>query len=406
MRISKDIHKQRRAQKRDPLLLTGGTGFIGSHLAAELAQEGYPVWILARPNKHLSAPKRMEQIFAWFQMSPQDLEHIRVVEGSLEQPNLGLDGNQYDELLNRVAEIVHCASSTSFSARKRKEVEAANIQSLQNVLSLAVQGRCYYFHHMSTAYVAGKREGLCSEEIAEPGPFNNVYEETKVRGERMVAEVCTLQGIRFNIYRPSIVYGNSQNGKSTSFRALYYPVRTVQFFKRLYETDLEENGGKRATLMGVRRQADGTLFLPIRLEADENGGINLIPVNYLVQAFMAIREECLDGDIFHIVNPKLVKISDLIEYTQKMLRISGMRAASAKDFARTSRNALEILFYSYLEAYAPYIRDTRLFDQKKADAILRPRGITCAAFNDEIFFRIMDYAIESAWGAKLFPAGD
>jgi nucleoside-diphosphate-sugar epimerase len=406
VRISKDIYRERRARKRDPLLLTGGTGFIGSHLAAEFAKEGIPVWILARPNQQLSAPKRMEQIFAWFQMNLKDLEHVRVVEGSLDQPHLGLDGNQYAELLNRVGEIVHCASNTSFSERKRKEVEAANIQSLQNVLILAAEGRCCYFHHLSTAYVAGKRTGLFPEEIVEPGPFHNVYEESKCRGERMVVEVCTRQGIRCNIYRPSIVYGNSQNGRSTSFRALYYPVRTVQFFKRLYETDLEENGGKRAALMGVRRQTNGILYFPLRLETDENGGVNLIPVNYLVQAFMAIREECLDSDIFHIVNPKPVKISDLIEYTQKLFGITGMRAASAEDFARIPRNALEILFHNYLEAYAPYIRDTRLFDRKKAEAVLRPRGIPCPDFNDEIFFRIMGYAIESAWGAKLFPPGD
>ncbi len=57
----------------------------------------------------------------------------------------------------------------------------------------------YYFQHISNAYVAGRREGLCREELVENDQFMNGYEENKYRGERMVDDLCDQEGIRINI---------------------------------------------------------------------------------------------------------------------------------------------------------------------------------------------------------------
>jgi nucleoside-diphosphate-sugar epimerase len=218
----------------------------------------------------------------------------------------------------------------------------------------------------------------------------------------MVADLCAQEGIRLNIYRPSIVYGNSKDGRSLSFRGLYYPVRTVLFFKNLYETDIKENGGKRAQEMGVGLEGNGFLHLPIRLEGKTDGGINLIPIDFFLQAFLAVMEECLDGGTFHIVNRRLTKIEELIDYTQRLFQINGIRAASAQDFERIPKNALEILFDSYLEAYKPYIRDSRIFASTNAEAILQKRQIVCPDLDFDVFSRCMRYAVAAGWGAKSF----
>ena len=337
----------------------------------------------------------------WHGVRPRDLSQVRILEGFLDRPDLGLDRTQYSDVLNQVEEIIHCASSTSFSERKRVEVEAANIQGLQNVLDLARRSRCYYFHHISTAYVAGKREGVCREELVETDQFTNVYEETKHRGERMVADLCAGEGIRLNIYRPSIVYGNSRNGRSLSFRALYYPVRTVLFLKNLYETDIKDHGGKRAEQMGVRLEADHSVYLPLRVEINERGGINLIPIDYFLEAFLAVMEECLEGGVFHIVSRRLKKIEEIIDYARRLFQVSGIRPSSTRDFTQVPRNALEVLFDSYLEAYKPYIRDARVFENSKVEAILKKRQIACPDLDFDRFSRCMIYAVESGWGAKL-----
>lgn len=381
--------------------MTGATGFLGSHIAAELARRGYSLWIIARPGKDRTARERVGQLFDWLGVGPWDPSKIRILEGYLDQPDLGMDRAQYKEILDQADEIIHCASNTSFSERKRAEVEAANIRGLQNVLDLAARSHSYYFHHVSTAYVAGKREGLCREELVETNHFTNVYEETKYRGERMVADLCAHEGIRLNIYRPSIVYGNSRDGRSLSFRALYYPIRTALFFKNLYLTDIKENGGKKAKEMGVRLEGDGFLRLPIRLEVNAVGGINLIPVDFFLQAFLAVMEESLEGGIFHIVNRRLKKIEELINYAQRLFQISGIRAASPQDFERVPRNGLEILFESYLEIYKPYICESRIFECGKAEPILQKRQIACPDLDFDIFSNCMRYAVASGWGAKL-----
>ncbi|MGC9976928.1 MAG: hypothetical protein ABSC57_09500 [Syntrophales bacterium] len=96
------------------------------------------------------------------------------------------------------------------------------------------------------------------------------------------------EGIGFSVYRPSIVYGNSRTGRSIRFSAVYYPIRTILFLRDLYDADIRERGGSKAREMNVMLSGDGSLHLPIKVEVSENGGVNLIPIDYFVDAFMAL----------------------------------------------------------------------------------------------------------------------
>jgi len=374
---------------------------LGSHIAAEMIGRGFSLWVLCRPNKHLTGRERFARILDWLGVKNPDPSKVRVVEGDLGQPLFGLEKRRYDEILDQVDEIIHCASNTSFSERKRAEVEAVNITGLQNALHLAAQGRCYFFHHLSTAYAAGRKMGVCREERIETEDFHNVYEETKCRGEGMAADLCAREGIRLSIYRPSIVYGNSRTGAALTFRAFYYPVRTVLFFKNLYQTDILENGGQRAKEMGVKMDPDGRIYLPIRLERNENGGINLVPVDFFLQAFMALWEDCPAGGIFHLVNARPKKIDELIDYTRRLFRVEGVRAVPSGDFQEVPRNPLEILFDTYLDAYQPYMRDGRVFDSRRADSVLQRRNLLCPDLDFEVFSRCMNYAVAAGWGGRI-----
>ena len=401
MRIRTGDLKRERAAGGGRILLTGGTGFLGSHLAAELLRSGHRLFLLARPLKQQRAEERMGKLLDWFGITPDLRVNLRVMEGTVEKPGLGLAGEALSECLDNTIEIIHCASNTSFAERKRPEVEAANIDGLLNVLDFASRSRCVFFHHLSTAYVAGRKQGLCREEPVDTDQFTNVYEETKACAERLASHHCRTAGIRLNIYRPSIVYGDSRTGRSLRFNALYYPVKTTVFLKNLYEADILQRGGRKAGMMGVRRESDGGLYLPIRLEVGSAEGINLIPVDHFVSAFMAIREDSLEGGIFHIVNARQKAMGDLIDYTRRLFHISGIEPCTPDDFEARPRNTLEILFNGYLEAYGPYMRDKRTFAMDNAQSILAKRAIACPEFDFEIFSRCMNYAVEVDWGAKL-----
>lgn len=181
----------------------------------------------------------------------QSLVHI--VSGDLNCSDLGLCPTDYHQLASSVDEIIHCASDTSFSERKRPQIEKANVENLHHLLDFAAKSSCCFFHFISTAYVAGKKRGSCPEALVETQRFFNVYEETKYRAEKTAAKRCSKEGMRLNIYRPSIVYGNSRTGKTLRFNAMYYPVKMLVFFKKSVSqkyrrTDIE------------RRRKDGDIF--------------------------------------------------------------------------------------------------------------------------------------------------
>ena len=399
MRITIEHLADKRQSRTGRILVTGGTGFLGCHILVELLTGGYPVIALVRSSGQLSAWERVRRLLDWLNLDGAVRSRLEVIEGSIDQPNLGMNPGDYSTLLDRVSEIVHCASDTSFSERKKADVERTNIHGMKHVLDFAVNGRCFFFHYVSTAYAAGRKSGICREELVDNKVFTNVYEETKCRAEWMASERCGREGIRLSIYRPSIVYGNSKTGRTIRFNAVYHPIKTLLFLKNLYEADIRQEGGKRALEMGVKLTDDGSLYLPIRVEVAANGGLNLIPINYFAEAFTVLMEECLDGGIFHIVNQRPKRIEDLIDYTKMLFKIDGVVPCLTAAFDGKPKNALEILFDNYLEVYVPYMRDTRVFDNQKAQSILSKRDMVCPDFDFEVFSRCMNYAVECGWGS-------
>jgi nucleoside-diphosphate-sugar epimerase len=401
-RLSRAGVEKKRADRSARFFLTGGTGFLGSHIAAELLKKGYRVCFLARPGGRGSARDRVGEILDWFGLPAGARRGLSVVEGDITRPGLGMTAETRRGLLAETDEIIHCASNTSFSERKRTEVETVNGGGLSNVLEFARESAAGFFHQVSTAFVAGRVAGPCLEEPVTAREFWNPYEETKARGERLAALACRAAGLGLTIYRPSIVYGDSRTGRSLLFNAVYYPVRTALFIKDLYEKDIRERGGTKAEEMGVRIAADGSTHLPLRIATSRRGGLNLVPVDYFTAAFLALLEDAPEGGIFHIVNGAPKRIDDLVGYSCRLFRMTGIRACEPEEFGKAPRNALETLYERYVEAYGPYMRDSRVFDTAKSRPILESRGIVCPEFDYDIFARCMNYAVEVGWGSRLF----
>jgi nucleoside-diphosphate-sugar epimerase len=401
--MSREDVAGRRAGRSTRFFVTGGTGFLGSHLAVALLKRGHPVCLLARSLEQQSAEDRVQALLDWFGLPADRRRELRIVEGDITRPGLGVEPVLLREVLQHTDEIVHCASNTAFSERKRVEVEAVNGGGLSQVLICARASSAYFFHHVSTAFVAGNTSGRCAEEPATPRGFHNAYEETKCRGERMVMAACRDAGLRLAIYRPSIVYGDSRTGRSLLFNALYHPVRTALFIRDLYEKDIREGGGRKAQEMGVRTDPDGTMRLPLRIEVAREGGINLIPVDFFTDAFLSIMEGAPDGGIFHLVNDRVTRLEELIDYTCRLLRVTGIEACGPEAFAAVPRNGIEMLFDRYVEPYVPYMRDARRFEATNSRALLQRSGVACPEFDYDMFARCMSFAIGAGWRSPVLP---
>jgi nucleoside-diphosphate-sugar epimerase len=401
MRIETALLREKRAARASRILVTGGTGFLGSHFAVALLRAGYPVTILARSSKRLPARDRVARLADWFGLEEEARRRLAVAEGDILDPGWAAAAAQGDGGLGEVDEIVHCASNTSFAERKRPEVEAANVDGLRNVLDFTARSGCFFFHHVSTAFVAGKRTGICAEEWVEGGEFTNVYEETKARGEILVREACRREGIRLNVYRPSIIYGDSRTGRTLRFNALYFPVKAAVYLRDIYLADIRERGGRKASELGIRMEESGILFMPLRIEVGRAGGINLVPIDHCVDVFMAILEDGLDGGIYHIVNPGATKIATIVDHAKRLFRLDGIEACGPEGFGGRPKNVLETLYDAYLDVYRPYMQDVRTFEVKNAAPALESRGLECPTFSYELFARCMEYARETDWGARF-----
>ena len=404
-RISAQSLERKRKDRSTRFFLTGGTGFLGSHVAVELLKRGFEVSLLARSDERRSAAERVGRLLDWFALPAEPRLRLRVVEGDIMQPGLGIDSAELSAVLKGTDEIVHLASNTSFSERKRPQVEATNIGGLSRVLEFARASQTGFFHHVSTAFVAGKTTGTCLEEPAQRREFNNVYEETKCRGESMISSACREAGIGSAIYRPSIVYGDSRTGRSLRFDAVYHPVKMALFMKDMCERDIREGDGSKARELGVSVGPDGTIHLPLRIEIVEQGGVNIIPVDYFTDSLLALMEATRPGAIFHIASPKLTKIEDIADYSSRLFHLSGISTCTAQEFIEQPRSPLELLYGHYVGAYGPYMKDTRAFDMTKSSAILDQRGIVCPSFDYGVFSRCMLFAVAAGWGAGLFEGG-
>jgi nucleoside-diphosphate-sugar epimerase len=386
------------------VFLTGGTGFLGSHLAAALLAKGYRVCLLTRSAGQQSAEHRVASLLDWFGVPADARRALRVVDGDITRPYLGIDRGALGRILHETEGIIHCASCTAFSERKRAELEHVNVLGLSHVLQFAASTAARAFHHVSTAYVAGKASGSCAEEPSTANVFHNPYEETKCQGERMVLARCPDMGVTASIYRPSIVYGDSRTGRSLLFNALYHPVRTAVFIRDLYRKDIAEKGGTNAAELGVRTEPDGALRLPLRIEVVPDGGFNLIPVDYFTEAFLTIMERAHDGGIFHIANPHVTTVELIIEYASRLFGLTGIEACRADAFAARPRNAIEVLFDRYVAPYVPYMNDRRRFEIARSGAFLANACRPCPEFDYEMFARCMSFAVESGWHSPLQQA--
>jgi nucleoside-diphosphate-sugar epimerase len=402
-RVSPDDLEAKRRDRTCRVLLTGGTGFLGSHLAASLLESGYPVILPVRRSRGLDAKARAGRMLAWLGLDRGADRSLEVVECDISRPAFGLSGAAFLDLAGKVDEIIHCASDTSFAEARRAEVEAANIGGLGNVLELAAAApACSFVHLISTAYAAGQTAGRCAEILTRPARFFNAYEETKCRAEWIARDFCRDAGIRLNIFRPSIVCGDSRTGRSPLFSAVYYPVRMVLYLKSLFEKDLREKGGDRARRAGAIVDSDGVIRLPIRVGTVAGTGIDVIPVDFFVTAFRALVEESRDGGVYHVVNGRVTPIERIIDFTASRFGLRGLEARPLDEIDGSPRNGLEALFDASLQAYGPYMRDARTFGTDVSGPVLKRRGIACPAFDYGLFSKCLSYAVETGWKDRPF----
>jgi len=386
-------------KSKSTIALTGATGFLGSHLMASLLTKGYNIIVFGRSAKNESLNERIARLLKWFEIDNFSGQ-VTYIDTDLSQDNLGIEEGEYSRLCSVVGSVIHCASDTSFSENKREKVMAANINNLKGILEFSKNANVNFFHYISTAYVAGTGMTYCKEILSSAKTFTNVYEESKAAAENIISGFCQKNSINLSIIRPSIVYGDSQNGRSLKFNALYFPIRSAQSIRNIYLNDLNNNGGIKAAKNGIYIDEDGYLFLPLKIYLPREGDLNIIPVDYFVNATVKIIENCSGSGIYHLTNNSPTTIFIVAEYYQQLMKVRGVEIIYGNPRDNIERNPAEELFDRFIEPYRPYLSDNRVFDRTNANKATD--GLNPPSFTYEIFKTCMEYAIEVNWGASIF----
>ena len=207
------------------IFLTGSTGYIGAHVAANLLENhDAGLNLLIRAKDAHDAEVRFWQAmqlhmdFARFYEFLQT--RVRIFRGDLTDKLFGLTQDDYDRLIHTTDSVIHCAAS--LNRKSEKSCLNVNLRGTLEVLQLARRSHYYHglrrFSFVSTVAVAGKRS---NEVVTEDGSIDwnrsdyDPYARTKKFCEHMVREL--LPETPLTIFRPSIVLGDSRYAATTQF---------------------------------------------------------------------------------------------------------------------------------------------------------------------------------------------
>lgn len=212
------------------ILVTGGSGLLGTHLLYKLVSNGHAVRALRRESTSL---ENILRIFCWNNPSGESLfDRIEWVEGDI------LDIGSLTEAIEGVTEVFHCAALVSMDSSDRKRMQRVNRQGTANMVNVALDAGVNWFCHVSSIAALGSPEG--NAYVDEASPWNtdarhSDYSMTKFAAEREMWRAME-EGLKGVIVNPSVILGPGPGSKGSClfYKALdkglkYYPSGTNGF---------------------------------------------------------------------------------------------------------------------------------------------------------------------------------
>ena len=357
------------------LLMTGASGFLGAQVATQ--------WLARHPEARIGCLVRGADAGAARARLHDALRQAALDQAMRADPQAllaradAIPGDMTDPAWTQGAqawlrgptELFHCAANLSFREADREQVWNTNVEGTRALLrALPAMPGLQAFNHVSTAYVAGDRQGdILEDERAAPAAFNNPYEASKWEAEGLVRAACEAAGLAWRVFRPSIIIAHSVTHRMAS-RSGFYQV-----------ADILMQLGRNARV----RAAGGTLLLPV----PHGTTLDLVPVDMVVEEMLALIAlgPATRDRTFHITSDAPLSLADVLSELTPMsgvpIAVGGALAAEAGRDGRgdadlpgetLSSPALAALTLHRLRYYLPYFRFVRRFDRRHA-ALARPR---------------------------------
>jgi nucleoside-diphosphate-sugar epimerase len=237
------------------VLITGGGGFIGSHLVAQQLGLGRRVTVI---DTHL---QRLE---SW-----RTSANLRLIKDDIRNSAL------LERILPGVDIMFHLASAhlqVTLEARHFREI---NVDATRNLALISAREHVQRFVHCSSVGVYGPLAEVPADEETACSP-DIIYEVSKLEGETAVLSVAAEEGLSAVILRPAWVYGPGCPRTEKLFRAL----------RR-----------KRFIMVGEGRNLRHPVYIDDMLKAFE----------------LAATRENIEGMVFIIASAEYVSLQNLVD---------------------------------------------------------------------------------------------
>ncbi len=256
------------------ILVTGGAGFIGSHLVEKLVAMGARVTVL--DNMSAGSLTNLKSVIG----------SITLLYGDVRAPYVCQKAVKHKDVIFHLAAFI----SVPESAKYPEYCYAVNTQGTYNLLDAAVKNDIKRFVFSSSSAIYGGRQDACSEnDIPDP---QSPYADSKLQAEKLCLQFAEIFGLNTTILRYFNVYGDRQNPNGQ------YAAVVAKFTKMLQEQK------------------------PLTIFGDGNQTRDFVAVDSVVDAnLLAALKNDYQGEVFNIGSGTSINMFQLIEQLEKKLKI-------------------------------------------------------------------------------------
>lgn len=260
--------------KEKNVLVTGGAGFIGSHIVDKLVQLGARVTVF--DNFSTGKINNLAGVLSQVSIVYADVSSAYSVGKAIKDKDI----------------VFHLAAlvSVPLSVESPEKCRAINVDGTQNVLEGCYQAHVKNCIFSSSCAVYGDRGGVCREDDT-PVPLSP-YAQSKLDGERLCVEYARLYDLNTASLRYFNVYGPRQSPDGM------YAGVVAKFTHNL------------------------THYIPITVFGDGSQTRDFVPVSQVVEANIQLgMNSGLHGEVFNIASGKSLSILELVEKLEQDLQV-------------------------------------------------------------------------------------
>jgi len=356
------------------ILLTGATGFLGTHLLNELLNQTQAnIYCLVRASNLEQGIEKIQKSRERYLLYNQPISNrIIPVLGDLSQPFLGLTSNEFYTLASKIDVIYHNGASTNL-VYPYSALKAINVLSMQEVLRLACIIKVKPVHFVSTIGVFSsdiyERATVVREQdkLPDSESLSEGYDQSKWVAEKLVMAAYS-RGLPVYIYRPGFISGDSKTGISNTADLLHRMLKGCIQIGKTHDLDIM---------------------------------VAMTPVDYISQAIVHLsKQKELAGKAFHLVNPQPIAWNQLCDsirsfgYSLERIPYKQWHLELLKVVENSPENALHPLVSLFSDEGASLQTITSLcFDSQNVIDGLVGSCISCPPIDERLLNTYLSYLL-------------